>query len=63
MSAEKAVELGIKPLVKIVSNGTKGVDPSIMGYGQFYATKKALEKANLTVEDLDLIEVNEAFAA
>lgn len=63
MSAEKAEELGLKPLAKIVSYGSKGLDPSIMGYGPFHATKKALEKANLTVEDLDLIESNEAFAA
>lgn len=63
MSAEKAAELGIKPLAKIVSYGQKGLDPTIMGYGPFHATKKALEKANLTVEDLDLIEANEAFAA
>lgn len=63
MSAEKAKELGIKPLAKIVSYGSKGLDPSIMGYGPFYATKKALEKANLTMEDIDLIEANEAFAA
>jgi len=63
MSAEKAEELGIKPLAKIVSYGSYGLDPSIMGYGPFYATKVALEKAGLTVDDLDLIEVNEAFAA
>jgi len=63
MSAEKAAELGIKPLAKIVSYGSKGLDPTIMGYGPFHATKAALEKANLTVEDLDLIEANEAFAA
>ncbi|WP_160687227.1 acetyl-CoA C-acetyltransferase [Clostridium sp. C2-6-12] len=63
MSAEKAAELGIKPLAKILSYGSKGLDPAIMGYGPFHATKAALEKANLTVEDLDLIEANEAFAA
>ncbi|GKX64939.1 acetyl-CoA C-acetyltransferase [Inconstantimicrobium mannanitabidum] len=63
MSAEKAEQLGLKPLAKIVSYGSKGLDPAIMGYGPFHATKKALEKANLTVEDLDLIEANEAFAA
>ena len=63
MSAEKAKELGITPLAKIVSYGSKGLDPSIMGYGPFASTKKALEKINLTVEDLDLIEANEAFAA
>lgn len=63
MSAEKAEELGITPLAKIVSYGQKGLDPAIMGYGPFHATKKALEVANLKVEDLDLIEANEAFAA
>ena len=63
MSADKAKELGVKPLAKIVSYGSKGLDPSIMGYGPFYATKAALEKVNLTVEDMDLIEANEAFAA
>ena len=63
MSAEKAEELGIKPLAKIVSYGSKGLDPAIMGYGPFYATKKALESTDLTVDDIDLIEANEAFAA
>ena len=63
MSAEKAKELGVKPLAKIVSYGSKGLDPAIMGYGPFHATKKALERANMTVDDLDLIEANEAFAA
>lgn len=63
MSAEKAKELGIKPLARIVSYASKGLDPEIMGYGPFYATKKALETANLTVEDLDLVEANEAFAS
>ncbi len=63
MSAEKAEQMGIKPLAKILSYGSKGLDPAIMGYGPFYATKAALEKANLTVEDLDLIEANEAFAS
>ncbi len=63
MSEEKANELGIKPLAKIVAYGTSGVDPKIMGYGPFYATKKTLERANLKIEDMDLIEANEAFAA
>ncbi|WML37377.1 acetyl-CoA C-acetyltransferase [Clostridium sp. OS1-26] len=63
MSAEKAEELGLKPMAKIVSYGSKGLDPAIMGYGPFHATKKALEKANLTIEDMDLIEANEAFAS
>lgn len=63
MSAEKAAQLGLKPLAKILSYGSKGLDPSIMGYGPFYATKTALEKVNLSVDDLDLIEANEAFAS
>jgi acetyl-CoA C-acetyltransferase len=63
MSAEKAAELGIKPMAKIVSYGSKGLDPAIMGYGPFHATKKALEAAGLGIEDIDLIEANEAFAA
>lgn len=63
MSAEKANELRLKPMAKIVSYGSKGLEPSIMGYGPFHATKKALEVAGLTVEDMDLIEANEAFAA
>lgn len=63
MSAEKANELGLKPMAKILSYGSKGLEPSIMGYGPFHATKKALESAGLTVNDIDLIEANEAFAA
>jgi acetyl-CoA C-acetyltransferase len=63
MSAEKAEELGLKPLVKIVSYASGGVDPSIMGVGPVPATQKALEKADLTIADLDLYEANEAFAA
>lgn len=63
MSAEKAEELGIKPLAKIVSYGSKGVDPSIMGVGPIGATRKTLEAAGLTIDDIDLIEANEAFAA
>ena len=63
MSLDMANKLGLKPLAKIVSYGSKGVDPSIMGYGPFSATNRALEKAGLTVEDMDLIEANEAFAA
>lgn len=63
MSADKAKQLGIKPLAKIRSYASCGVDPSIMGIGPVPATRKALAKAGLTVEDLDLIEANEAFAA
>jgi len=63
MSEEKARELGIKPLVRFVSAGIAGVDPRIMGIGPVPATKKALSKANLTLDDIGLIELNEAFAA
>ncbi|WP_017413289.1 acetyl-CoA C-acetyltransferase [Clostridium tunisiense] len=63
MSKEKAEELGVKPLVTIKSYASSGLDPKIMGYGPVPSTKKALDKANLKVEDLDLIEANEAFAA
>lgn len=63
MSAEKAKELGIKPLAKISGFATEGVEPSIMGFGPVPAVKKALSRANLKVSDLDLIEANEAFAA
>lgn len=63
MSREKAEELGIKPLATIISYATSGVDPRIMGTGPIPATRKALEKANMTIEDLDLVEANEAFAA
>ncbi|NBI07461.1 acetyl-CoA C-acetyltransferase [Senegalia massiliensis] len=63
MSKEKCEELGLKPLVTIKSYGSAGLDPKIMGYGPVPATKKALEKADLSIEDIDLIEANEAFAA
>ncbi|RTZ55257.1 acetyl-CoA C-acetyltransferase [Bacillus sp. SAJ1] len=63
MSREKAKELGIKPMAVIRGNGTAGVDPKIMGIGPVPATKKALEKAGLTIDDMDRIEANEAFAA
>lgn len=63
MSKEKADELGIKPLCTIKAYASAGVDPSIMGVGPVPASKKALEKAGLTIEDMDLVEANEAFAA
>ncbi|MDD6155128.1 MAG: acetyl-CoA C-acetyltransferase [Eubacteriales bacterium] len=63
MSADKAKELGLKPLFKIVSYASAGVDPKIMGIGPVPASKKALEKAGLTIDDMDLYEANEAFAA
>ncbi|MCC7253012.1 acetyl-CoA C-acetyltransferase [Hyphomicrobium sp.] len=63
MTAEEAKKRGVKPLARIVSWATSGVDPSIMGTGPIPASKKALEKAGWKIEDLDLIEANEAFAA
>jgi len=63
MSKEKADELGLKPMAKIISYSSAGIDPKIMGYGPVPATKAALLKANLKIEDIDLIEANEAFAA
>lgn len=63
MAKEKANELGLEYLATIRSYGTRGVDPSIMGYGPVPATKAALEKIGWGVEDLDLIEANEAFAS
>jgi acetyl-CoA C-acetyltransferase len=63
MAKEKAEELGIEPLATIVSFASAGVDPAIMGYGPVPASKKALAKADMTVEDIDLAEANEAFAS
>ena len=63
MSEEKAKELGVTPLATIVSYATEGVDPAIMGTGPIPTVRKALEKANLTLDDMELIEANEAFAA
>ena len=63
MSAKKAQELGLKPMAKVLANASAGVDPKIMGIGPIPASQKALKKANLTINDLDLIEANEAFAA
>ena len=63
MSADEAKKRGIKPLARIVSWATTGVDPAIMGIGPVTATQAALKKAGWTVKDLDLVEANEAFAA
>jgi acetyl-CoA C-acetyltransferase len=63
MSAEKAAELGLKPLARIVSYAWAGVEPDLMGYGPVPATQKALAKAEMTLEQIELIELNEAFAA
>ncbi len=63
VSGKKAEELGLKPLARIVSWSYVGVDPDIMGVGPIYAIPRALEKAGLELEDIDVIELNEAFAA
>ena len=63
MSEEKAKELGVTPMASFVTGALAGVDPSIMGVGPVAASKKVLAKANLTIDDIDLIEANEAFAA
>jgi acetyl-CoA C-acetyltransferase len=63
MSEAEAVRRGIQPLARIVSWATAGVDPQIMGTGPIPASRKALEKAGWSVNDLDLVEANEAFAA
>ncbi len=63
MSAEAAKSAGLEPIAKIVSMGLAGVDPAIMGYGPVPASKKALKKAGLSINDIDIFELNEAFAA
>ncbi|GIT90081.1 acetyl-CoA acetyltransferase [Jannaschia pagri] len=63
MSADDAEKRGIEPLARIASYATAGLDPTIMGVGPIYASRKALEKAGWSVDDLDLVEANEAFAA
>ena len=63
MSADEAERRGVEPLAQIVSYATAGLDPSIMGVGPIYASRKALERAGWKIDDLDLIEANEAFAA
>ncbi|KAA2263243.1 acetyl-CoA C-acetyltransferase [Solihabitans fulvus] len=63
MSDTKAKELGITPLARIVSTGVTGLSPEIMGLGPVEASKRALAKAGMTIDDIDLVEINEAFAA
>jgi len=62
-SREKARELGLKPLVSIAGYASMGVEPAVMGIGPIYATRKVLEKTGLTLNDMDLVELNEAFAS
>lgn len=63
MSAERAADLGIKPIARFVGASAAGVDPACMGIGPVPATRKVLERANLSIADIDLFELNEAFAA
>jgi acetyl-CoA C-acetyltransferase len=63
MSDTKAKELGLTPLARIVSTGVTGLSPEIMGLGPVEATKQALARAKMTIDDIDLVEINEAFAA
>src|SRR5207247_896511 len=63
MSEERAKELGLKPMARIRAMAVAGVDPSVMGIGPVPATLKALARAKLKLADIDLIELNEAFAA
>src|SRR5262249_10930409 len=63
MSEDKAKELGLKPSVRVRSMAVAGVDPAVMGIGPVPATHKALERAKLKLQQIDLIEINEAFAA
>src|SRR6185436_620496 len=63
MSDSKARELGLTPLARIVSTGVTGLSPEIMGYGPVEASKQALARAGMSISDIDLVEINEAFAA
>ena len=63
MSKAKAAELGVQPLARWVGSAAAGVDPRVMGIGPVYATRKLLRRTSLTVNDIDLVELNEAFAA
>jgi 3-oxoadipyl-CoA thiolase len=62
MGSEKARELGLKPLARVIASATAGVAPRVMGLGPIHATRKALQRAGLSLEDIGLIELNEAFA-
>ena len=63
MSEDKANELGLKPIVRVIAQAAAGCDPLMMGMGPVFATVKALKQADLTIEDIDIVELNEAFAA
>jgi len=63
MSDRKAAELGLTPLARIVSSGVSGLNPEIMGLGPIEASRQALGRAGMSIDDIDLVEINEAFAA
>ena len=63
MTRKRALSLGLKPMARFVSSAVAGVDPAVMGVGPITASQKALSRAGLSVTDLDLVELNEAFAA
>jgi acetyl-CoA C-acetyltransferase len=63
MSEDKAKALGIKPIARIIASGVSGLDPRIMGVGPIEAVRKCLEQANMKIGDVDVVELNEAFAA
>jgi acetyl-CoA C-acetyltransferase len=63
MSDSRARELGITPLARIISSGVSGLNPEIMGLGPIEACRQAMARAGLKIEDIDLVEINEAFAA
>jgi acetyl-CoA C-acetyltransferase len=63
MSSTRANELGIRPLARIISSGLSALNPEIMGLGPIGASRQALERAGMTIDDVDLVEINEAFAA
>ena len=63
MSEDKVKETGLKPMARIIDVTVAALDPTIMGYGPYYATKKILERNNMTMDDIDLVELNEAFAS
>ena len=63
MSDTKARELGLTPLARVVATGVSGLSPEIMGLGPVEASRQALARAGLTIDDIDLVEINEAFAA
>ena len=63
MSEQRASDLGLRPLARIVSSGVSALDPEIMGLGPIEASRQALRRAGMTMNDVDLVEINEAFAA